>query len=90
MTGFAGSVDGQHLPPAGATAGTAQVAGSASRRLNHDIEASRGRDHGGGNGGCELGTTVYGGGKGDAIEDHNGGGNEMSAASNDDEAGRQL
>jgi hypothetical protein len=88
VTGFAGSVDSQDLPPAGATAGTPQVAGSASRRLNHDIEASRSRDHGGGNSGCELGTTGYGGGKGDAIEDHNGGGNEMSASGNDFEAGR--
>lgn len=90
VTGFARSVDGQDLPPAGATAGTAQVAGSACRRLNHDIEASRSTDHGGGNCSCELGTTSYGGGQGGAIEDHHGGGNEMSAAGNDDEAGRQL
>ena len=88
MTGFAGSVNGQDLPPAGATAGTAQVTRSASRRLNHDIEASGSGDHGRGNGGCELGTTGYDGGKGDAIEDHNGGGNEMSASGNDVEAGR--
>ena len=84
------SVDGQDLPTTGAAARAAEVARIAGGRLHHDVEASRSRDHGGCNGNLELGTVSHGGGKGGAIENHNGGGNEMAAGRNDDEAGRQL
>jgi len=84
------SVDGQDLPVTGAAAGATDVGGIAGGRLHHDFKASRSSDHGGGNVDCELRTADHGGGESGAIEDHNGGGNEMAASRGDNEAGRQL
>jgi len=84
------SVDGQDLLAAGAAAGTAEVAAIASGGLHCNVKTSRSRDHGGCNGGSELRTADHDGGHTGAIENHNGGGNEMAAGRSDDETGRQL
>jgi hypothetical protein len=84
------SVDGQGLGATGAAARATEVAAIAGGRLHKDVEASSSRDHRRCNVGCELRTADHRGGEGSAVEDYNGGGNEMAAGGGEDEARRQL
>jgi hypothetical protein len=84
------SFDGKYTCGGSAPAGAAEIHAIASGRLHGDIEASWRGDRGRANGRRDLGNVLDGSGENGAIENHNGGGDKLVAASGQYETGRQL